>query len=176
MTGPNGKGKSTLLKVLVGLLEADSGVVCFDGSSDLDSFREKTEYLAAEENALIEEFSALYNVQTWLKLRGKSLSEVAISEELRRWNLSGKYLTERMPVGKFSTGMKRRLALCRLSLSPAKLWIVDEPLYGLDTNGVQNLKERMLTFLASEGMILIVSHENMFFESGFEGRITTLEI
>ena len=135
LKGSNGRGKSTLLKCLLGLLNPERGEVHLDGNSDLDYFKSQTEYLAPENNALFEDMSAMENLKTWLTIRQERPSQAEILEILNIWGFHGQYLIEKMPVGKYSTGMKRRLAIVRVRLSAKRLWLLDEPLYGLTKTG-----------------------------------------
>ena len=111
LKGSNGKGKSTLIKCLLGLLSLDSGEVSLNDQYDLNYFRLNSEYLAPEENALFNDLSALENLRVWSELNGQAIDKSALVEALANWGFKGNFLVENLPVSKFSTGMKRRLAL-----------------------------------------------------------------
>lgn len=174
--GSNGKGKSTLLKVLLGLLASDDGTITLDATDDLDYFRSNCEYLSAENNALFEDMTAHENLTNWINLRSRNISSESIEITLEKWGFKDKYLTQQLPVGKFSTGMKRRLAMARVELSAAKLWFLDEPLYGLDTSGAALFKGMLNQHSANGGLSIIVNHEEGFFKEGFSGEFSTLEL
>lgn len=161
--GVNGKGKSTLLKCLLGLLSLDSGDVLLEGQSELDYFRKNTEYLSPEANALFDDMSACENIESWLSLRSLKIDRDSIKDALQLWGFSGDYLLEKMPVSQFSTGMKRRLAMARVSLSSTKLWLLDEPLYGLDKQGVEQFQELLVKHTSNGGAAIIISHDESIF-------------
>jgi len=64
-----------------------------------------------------------------------------------------------LEVGKFSTGMKRRLALARLSLSQTKIWLLDEPLFGLDQKAIEVLIDSLQQHRDAGGAVLMISHD-----------------
>ena len=176
LKGSNGKGKSTLIKCLLGLLSIDSGEVCLNERYDLNYFRLNSEYLAPEENALFNDLSALENLRVWSELNGQTFDKPALIKGLSDWGFKGDFLVENLPVSKFSTGMKRRLALVRLSLSSAKLWLLDEPLYGLDIAGVNQFAALLDTHLKSGGMAVIISHDESIFTSSQNLPTRTIEL
>lgn len=160
LVGPNGAGKTTLMAIIAGLIAENSGSVSFhaDGEAHTD-YREYCEYLPAEANALFLKLDALTNLSLWSRLRGREPSEATLVAELTRWGLGSPLVHRQFPVEKFSTGMKRRLALARVGLSGAPLWLLDEPLYGLDKNGIAVFQAMLTTHLAARGMVVIVSHD-----------------
>ena len=164
LAGSNGKGKSTFLMCLLGLLKFDNGNISFDGSDYIDDLRINSEYLPAECNGLFEDLSAIENMKFWTELNGSQSNEENIKQSLKNWGFKSSYLIEKLPVSKFSTGMKRRLAMVRVELSSKKLWVLDEPLYGLDTDGIKRFSETLNEHLADEGSALIVSHDETIFQ------------
>jgi heme exporter protein A len=66
---------------------------------------------------------------------------------------------QNFPVEKYSTGMKRRLALARLMLSGATCWLLDEPVYGLDTAALATFSHQLEQHLKAGGMTLVISHD-----------------
>jgi heme ABC exporter ATP-binding subunit CcmA len=166
LAGGNGKGKSTLLKCLLGLLQSDQGSVILNGNEDLGYFKENVEYLPAESNAHFEDLSAIENIKMWVQLKSGNFNHEDAVESLNKWGFTGNYLIEQLPVSKFSTGMKRRLAMVRVSLFSSKLWILDEPLYGLDKDGIDKFQSMLKTHLKNGGSTLIVSHDESIFKDG----------
>lgn len=163
IVGPNGAGKSTLLAILAGLLRPDTGSIDFvraDAESDQDADRRNyLEFLPAEANALYFKMDATQNLRFWAHLRGVSLNESQVKTALGRWQLDHPLLRQGFPVEKFSTGMKRRLALARLEISPAPCWLLDEPVYGLDAAATATFTQMVARHLAQGGSGLVVSHE-----------------
>jgi heme exporter protein A len=177
LVGPNGAGKSTLVAIVAGLLRADTGSVEYfpqgDAEGPAEDRRLFLEYLPAEANGLFVKMDAVQNLSFWAQLRGVEASEERLFEALRRWHLDHPLLRQRFPVEKFSTGMKRRLALARLELSPAPCWLLDEPVYGLDAEATVAFTRLVAGHLAKGGLALVVSHETKPLE-GLVTRSVTL--
>lgn len=163
VVGPNGAGKSTLLAILAGLLRPDAGTIEFMpgglASKVASDRRQYLEYLPAESNALYLKMDAMQNLLFWAQLRGIAITEAQIIDALRRWQLDHPLLRQGFPVEKFSTGMKRRLALARLEISSAPCWLLDEPVYGLDAAATATFTQMVANHLAKGGSGLVVSHE-----------------
>ncbi len=162
LSGPNGAGKSTLMAVAAGLLEPTSGSVEYlpgKGPDAADDRRVYMEYLPAEANGLYVKMDATQNLLFWSRLRGRELERAAVHDALGVWNLNHPLLRDDFPVEKFSTGMKRRLALARLALSPAPCWLLDEPVYGLDVEAMGIFTEMLGAHLKKGGLALVVSHD-----------------
>jgi heme exporter protein A len=171
VSGPNGAGKSTLLSVIMGFLRPTSGEVLWNNSNDMEEFKTECEYLHAESNGLFLKLDALTNLQFWLDLRQVRVSEAEILETLRKWGLGGPVIS-RLPVEKFSTGMRRRLALSRMMLSNTKLWIMDEPIYGLDAEAINLFRRMLKEHLTRGGQALLVSHDRPATEGLIDSEIT----
>ncbi len=160
IAGPNGAGKSTFLATVAGLLTPAAGTVAYQGSDGpIQDRRDALEYLPAEANGLYLKMGATQNLQFWSRLRGLNLSPPEIWTALTPWNLNHPLLRDGFAVEKFSTGMKRRLALARLQLSPAVGWLLDEPVYGLDAEAMTIFTNMLSQHLAKGGFALMVSHD-----------------
>lgn len=162
LAGPNGAGKSTCMAIIAGLLTADGGSVEFfpsPGGVAAEDRRHWQEYLPAEGNGLYLKMDATQNLLFWSRLRGLNLDAEAVHAALDPWGLSHPLLRQGFAVEKFSTGMKRRLALARLALSPAPCWLLDEPVYGLDAQAMDIFQARLSAHLQRGGMALVVSHD-----------------
>lgn len=157
--GPNGCGKTTLMSILAGLKQANSGTVRFTANGESAPLCQYAEYLPAEANALYGKMDAMQNLKFWLNLRGQKAKEDVITNALERWDLGHKLVRSQFPIEKFSTGMKRRLALARVELSRTSLWLLDEPLYGLDAKGIETFQQTVKNHIENGGSVLIVSHE-----------------
>ena len=103
--------------------------------------------------------SALANLRVWGQFADRKLSEQELYDELKVWNLAHPFFSTQLPVARFSTGMKRRLALARVALSPKKLWLLDEPLFGLDSEAVNVFTKRLGQHIAAGGSAIVVSHD-----------------
>ena len=176
ITGSNGKGKSTLMKCLLGLLTADKGEVLFDGDLDLYNLRANTEYIAPETNAHFEDLSATENIETWTSLKGLTHSTAHTETQLADWGFRDQYLIKKLPVEKFSTGMKRRLAIVRISLSESPLWFLDEPIYGLDKEGVSKFTNLLQKHVNNGGMALMISHDESIFSLAPKINVQEMEL
>ena len=157
LAGPNGAGKSTFMAILAGLLDGYHGTITFEG--DTEDFRDWTAWLPADANALHPSLDAVSNLKFWCELRGLGISDELISQKLDTWGLKGKYLQEQLSVSRFSTGMRRRLAIARLELSQAKLWLIDEPLFGLDDSACTQFRESLKQHLAANGAAVVITHD-----------------
>ena len=150
--GANGAGKTTLLRILVGLLPSSAGQIAFAGGSR----HRLCEYLAADSNAFFAPLSAWDNLRWWAKLKNRTLAKDEVLPTLQRFGIR---FPRHLAVGLFSSGMKRRLSLARLLLSPSPLWILDEPLAALDADGTQMFAALLQQHVSNGGAAVIVSHD-----------------
>ncbi len=148
--GANGVGKTTLLRLLAGLHQPKNGNIAMPNS---------WEYLPAEGNCLFGTLDACANLRFWSKLRGVTLEEAEIRQALLSWKIPAALLDLQFPVGKMSTGMRRRIALCRLTLSKTRYWLLDEPTSGLDAQGQAAFLALVEDHLAHGGAAILVSHD-----------------
>lgn len=158
--GHNGAGKSTLISVICGLISGHTGSIRFAD----DDFRKWTSWIAPDANGLFPTLSAVANLEFWLRLRNQHTSTEALRECLNGWGISGDWLQVGLPVSKFSTGMKRRLALARLQLESSKLWLIDEPLFGLDERACLKFKNHVMEHLQAGGGVVVVTHDARLLE------------
>ena len=165
ISGPNGVGKSTFMQILAGILEPLSGSITLEASlSHFEDRRLACSYLPSEGNGLFLRRDAIANLRFWGPLRGTLLSEVDAHQELSNWGLTNPYFRSGFPVGKFSTGMKRRLALARVSTSNARIWLLDEPVYGLDAHAIALFRSKLKAHVNDKGIAIIISHDLSVFE------------
>lgn len=156
--GENGKGKTTLLRTLCGFVQPVQGSVRWAGR-DIhewdDLFHSQMCYLG-HANAIKDELSALENLQIGAGLAGIKVSETVALEALRRMGLRRR---EHLPVRVLSQGQRRRVALSRLLVGEAKLWILDEPLTALDVGAVGLMQELIGEHLSKGGMAIFTTHQ-----------------
>ena len=159
ITGPNGVGKTTLLRVVCGLLPAESGAVSWRGKVIIgasEEFHTDMVYLG-HLNSLKADLSARENLRFLAGLR-QSLEPADIDGALDRVGILSR---GDLPARSLSAGQKRRLALARLLLSGAVLWILDEPVTNLDTAGVDLVEELVREHVGGGGLALAAAHQRL---------------
>ena len=156
--GENGSGKTSLLRTLCGFLMPDEGTITWRGENtrDLDEDYHAEMLYLGHLNAIKDELSALENLRISAGLSGVELDEKEALAALRRIGLRGR---ERLPTKVLSQGQRRRVALARLLVSDAKLWILDEPLTALDVGAVALVQELLAEHLARQGMVIFTTHQ-----------------
>ena len=157
--GLNGAGKTTLLRILCGLLSPQEGTVYWRGE-DIRYHRAQyhSELLyIGHAPGLKDELSPLQNLRFYGALNAYSnTASDALAVALDKVGLYG---YEDIPVRSLSAGQKRRVALARLWLSHAPLWILDEPLTAIDSAGVTHLEQRLEQHCSDGGSLLLTSHQ-----------------
>ena len=171
--GENGKGKTSLLRTLCGFILPDEGKISWCGN-DVRDLNE--EYFASllylgHHNAIKDELSALENLQISAGLAGIELEEQQAIFALRRLGLKGR---ERLPTRVLSQGQRRRVALARLLVGDAKLWVLDEPLTALDVGAVALIQDLIGEHLASQGMVIFTTHQPLVMGDVEIGRLSLL--
>jgi len=158
--GPNGSGKTSLLRMLCGLVAPAHGDIQWQGSSiramGEEYFRAVT-YLG-HLPAVKDDLSALENLLISAELSGIQLSEEKAIVALRRMGLGGR---EMLPAKVLSQGQRRRVALARLLVAGTTLWILDEPLTALDSAAVQLMQTIMEEHLRKGGMVILTTHQEL---------------
>lgn len=154
--GPNGTGKTTLLKILNGLLEPTIGSVLWRGKNILTNRKHFLENLCfiGHKTGIKPELTTLENLKLYCSTQG--IQPANISTALDKMNLSeqanqrAKYL---------SAGQTRRLALSKLLIKNQTLWLLDEPLTALDVDGQSLLANLINQHTQNGGMIIFTSHQ-----------------
>ena len=154
---PNGTGKTSLLRCLAGFLHAEEGHVRWNGqlvSADRDAFHWDLAYLG-HDTALKADLTALENLRFACALRA-SRSDAELQAALEIVGLAK--IDPLQPVRSLSAGQQRRVALARLSLWNARLWLLDEPASNLDAAGQAVLEGILKSHLESGGAAILATH------------------
>lgn len=158
LRGENGAGKTSLLRILVGLSQPQYGRVVFCKEA-LDPSDEQIKSLiyVGHRPGNNPTLSAITNLKFWSSQRKLEVSENAIIETLEYLQLEG---LEDAPTRYLSAGQQRRVALARLWLQrDAKLWVLDEPFTALDVNTVDMLCKHIASFVMNGGAVIMTSHQ-----------------
>jgi heme exporter protein A len=150
LLGPNGSGKSTLLRLLAGLKRPDAGQVLWQGEdalADLSAHARRVAYLG-HQDAIKPGLSVVENL----------LFAAAGRAILPALDALGLTALAELPARMLSAGQKRRLALARLALSPAPLWLLDEPTLGLDHASLGKLGALLARHRDAGGMVVAATH------------------
>jgi heme exporter protein A len=155
VTGANGCGKTSLLRILAGLAPADAGQICWQGlaiARQQQSYQQQLNYIG-HQPAIKSELTVRENL--WFnngKTVKKSLYHTAI-ERVGLENFSDHFGYQ------LSQGQKQRLAIARLLLHPALLWIVDEPMAGLDAAMMETLQAIFAGHIQQGGLVVLTTHK-----------------
>lgn len=155
LVGRNGSGKTVLLKCICGLIHPTSGVVHVWGKQigkDVD-FAEDTGFIIESPGFLPRE-TALANLKHLALIRGNT----RITEIIESLKTVGLDPFLKKPVGKYSMGMRQRLGIAQAIMEKPHLLILDEPMNGLDNNGVEDIRTVLLLLKESGVTIILASH------------------
>lgn len=163
--GRNGSGKTTLLRALCGLLRPESGEIRWRGESIrtlAEDYHRDTLYFG-HLNGIKHDLTGLENLRIAAVLDGDRPDEAGLMDALEQMGLGG---IEDLPTKVLSQGQKKRVALSRLLLSKAPLWILDEPFTALDTDAVDLLQMLIARHVADGGMVVLTTHQEVGLTSG----------
>ncbi len=152
LAGPNGSGKSTLLRLLAGLVRPAAGQILWNGAdalADLAGHGRLVAYLG-HQDAVKPGLTVTENLHF-----AAAVSRRPIPAALEAVGLEA--LAD-LPARMLSAGQKRRLALSRLVLSSARLWLLDEPTLGLDTGSIERFGTLLAEHRAAGGIIVAATH------------------
>jgi heme exporter protein A len=152
LAGPNGSGKSTLLRLLAGLVPPAAGRVLWNGADafgDLTLHAVRVGYIG-HQDAVKPGLTVAENLRFAATLGGRAAADALDALALQP-------LAD-LPVRMLSAGQKRRLALARLALTTAPLWLLDEPTLGLDTGSIARFATLLAAHRGRGGLVVAATH------------------
>ena len=150
--GPNGSGKSTLLRILAGLQRPESGSVARD--------TERIAYIG-HDSGLTGILSVVENLRWIAAMSAEKIATKDARESLARFGIAS---CMHMPVRSLSAGQTRRATLASLLIVDASVWLLDEPLASLDSDGAALLTKVAQEFVANGGAIIYATHVSLAVE------------
>ena len=155
LRGSNGAGKTTLLKLLAGLLQPNAGSIVFNGQpidSHLSEYQSNVCFVGHKSGLS----SQLTVRENYLWGNYSPSATRVLDDYLRDFNLMA--IADTL-CGKLSMGQRRRASLLRLMMTPAKLWLLDEPFTALDKEAELQLQRILKHHLQQQGLIIMTSHQ-----------------
>ncbi len=155
--GPNGSGKTSLLRILCGLSTPSGGRLRWDGIADGGENRVVAGHIAyvGHCSAVKATLTAVENLHYHAGVHGTG-GGIRIEAALARLGLEG---YEDIPCRYLSEGQRQRVALARLLLRRSPVWILDEPLTALDVDGIARVEDIVASQLAGGGMVILTTHQ-----------------
>src|SRR5438067_13248305 len=160
LRGPNGSGKTSLLRILCGLTTPAAGDVLWDGKNIRalgEEYSAVVVYLG-HQNAVKDELSAMENLRIATGVSGHALSKQKAQDVFAKVGLTQQ---QNLPARVLSAGQRRRLALARLLTSKATLWILDEVLTSLDDAAVKLSREVITDHIQNGGIAIVATHQDL---------------
>jgi len=159
ISGPNGSGKTSLLRLLAGLMQPTGGQVLLNGQPLAEQRSELARNLLWIGHAAgIKDLLTPEENLAWLCALHQPAGRDAIWHALAAVGLRG---FEDVPCHSLSAGQQRRVALARLYLDSPPLWILDEPFTALDKQGVAQLEEHLANHCEQGGLVVLTTHHTL---------------
>lgn len=159
IAGPNGAGKTTLLRILAGLNSAFEGELLWRGETmhQVRPLYQSNLLFMGHEAGVTPSLTAYENLAGWLAMRGPVEPE-RVNGALADAGLAG---YEDLPAAQLSAGQQRRVALARLYLSSAPLWILDEAFTAVDREAVDQLETLLSNRARAGGAVILTTHHRL---------------
>jgi heme exporter protein A len=152
VVGPNGSGKTSLLRLIAGVLAPAGGSIALEGGGDELTLAEQSHYLG-HRDALKPALSVSENLTFWRDFLGGATSDPAESLAIVELDHAA-----RLPAAYLSAGQRRRLSIARLLTVQRPVWLLDEPTNALDTAGQKLFSGLMAEHLSRGGLIVAATH------------------
>ena len=162
--GANGSGKTSLLRILIGINHPETGEINWRGVSTHNNpiYLKECTYIG-HKDGLKNELTPVENLNFYQKLNSDTKLKRLDSDELIDDTLANMGILEcaDLGVGKLSFGQRRRLAFARLLITDFKLWVLDEPFTGVDAQGRELIEGICAEHLNHNGMIILTNHQSL---------------
>jgi heme exporter protein A len=165
VTGPNGSGKTSLLRLIAGLLTTADGAIELEGGDPELTLPEQAHYLG-HRDALKSALSVVENLSFWRDFLGGEVFDAKMSLAAVGLDHAGE-----LPAAFLSAGQRRRLSMARLLTVRRPIWLLDEPTSALDADGQTMFASLMREHLARGGLIVAATHAPL----GIEARELRIE-
>ena len=170
LTGPNGSGKTSLLRILCGLLAPAEGEIAWEGANSRslgEEYVAQVTYMG-HRHGVKDELSAVENLRISNALNGIEVSKDRARTVLQQMGLAGREL---LPARLLSEGQRRRVALARLLVCNTKLWLLDEVMTSLDKGAVALVRSLIENHLANGGIAIVATHQELELSAGVAKRL-----
>ena len=170
LTGPNGSGKTSLLRILCGLLAPAEGEIKWQGANIRalgENYVTEVTYLG-HRPGVKDELSALENLTISSALNGIETKHESAVDALQRLGLAGR---EHLPARYLSEGQRRRVALARLLLCNTRLWLLDEVMTSLDKGAVGLVRSLIEAHVNRGGIAIVATHQELELPAGVTKRL-----
>lgn len=162
VTGKNGCGKSSLLKLIAGIYQIQGGEILW-GNENIENFRDDFNgdmQFIGHKNFLKPTLTVKENLEFYANLHD---TKNAVTPALEFFSLKE---LQNLPIKTLSAGWQQRVLLTKLLACPATIWLLDEPSNNLDKDGKEKLHGLIKNRIKDRGLVIITSHDDMFFDLG----------
>ena len=163
LKGNNGSGKTSLIKIILNILEPTSGSIYWKGKildKNLNDYFKNISYIA-DKTSSIRQLSLFENIKIWKKIFLSNVSDEQIEDVLTILNLID---YKNMKVNTLSLGEVKKLELLRLIIENKKIWILDEPFASLDKNSIDLIEQTFMDHCKNNSCIIYTSHQDLKFQ------------